>query len=71
MTAKKSLTTTIPIAAELLGISVSSAYAAVRDGKFPTKVIQIGGRYVIPTKPLLDLIGLDELPTDDEPKAVA
>lgn len=64
-------TITIPVAAELLGISASSAYAAVRDGKFPVKVIQIGGRYVIPTKPLLELIGLDSLPTNDEPKAVA
>lgn len=62
-------TITIGQAADLLGIGTSSAYAAVRTGKFPTKVIQIGGRYVIPTKPLLDLIGLDELPTDDEPEA--
>lgn len=62
-------TITVPVAAKLLDISASSAYAAARKGNFPTKVIQIGGRYVIPTKPLLDLIGLDELPTDDEPKA--
>lgn len=64
-------TITIPVAAELLGISASSAYAAVRDGKFPVKVIQISGRYVIPTKPLLELLGLDELPTNNEPEAVA
>jgi len=63
-----STTISVPGAAQLLGISASSAYAAVREGKFPTKVIQIGGRYVIPTKPLLDLIGLEELPTNDEPE---
>lgn len=62
-------TITVPVAAKLLDISASSAYAAVRTGKFPTKVIQIGGRYVIPTKPLLDLIGLDELPTSNAPEA--
>lgn len=62
-------TITIGQAADLLGIGTSSAYTAVRTGKFPTKVIQIGGRYVIPTKPLLDLIGLDELPTNNEPEA--
>lgn len=62
-------TISIPVAAELLDISVSGAYAAARNGNFPTKVIQIGGRYVIPTRPLLDLLGLDELPTSNEPEA--
>lgn len=46
-------TITVPVAAKLLDISASSAYAAARKGNFPTKVIQIGGRYVVPTKPLL------------------
>lgn len=55
-------TVTIRRAAELLGISASGAYAAARNGTFPTKVIQIGGRYVVPTAPLLELLGLDELP---------
>lgn len=64
-------TITIGQAADLLGIGTSSAYAAVRTGKFPTKVIRIGGRYVIPTKPLLELLGLDSLPTDDEPVSAA
>lgn len=62
-------TISIPVAAELLDISVSGAYAAARKGNFPTKVIQIGGRYVIPTRPLLELLGLDELPTNNEPEA--
>ena len=62
-------TITITNAAQLLGISTSSAYTAARNGKFPTKVIQIGGRYVVPTKPLLELLDLDELPTNDAPKA--
>lgn len=58
----------VPRAAELLGISASSAYSAARNGKFPTRIIQISGRYVVPTKPLLELLGLDSLPTNDEPK---
>ncbi|MHA2788847.1 helix-turn-helix transcriptional regulator [Corynebacterium sp. S7] len=49
-------------AAKLLGISPSSAYKSVHAGTFPTQVIQIGQRYVVPTKPLLDLLDLDELP---------
>ncbi|WP_293820357.1 helix-turn-helix domain-containing protein [uncultured Corynebacterium sp.] len=57
-------TTTLRAAADLLGISKSSAYAAARNGTFPTKVIQIGGRYVVPTNPLLELLELDELPKE-------
>lgn len=55
-------TVSIPVAANLLGISRSSAYEAARTGKFPTPVLKINGRYVVPTKPLLDALGLDELP---------
>lgn len=55
-------TVSIPEAASLLGISRSSAYNAAQNGTFPSKVIKINGRYVVPTKPLLDAVGLDELP---------
>ncbi|MCG7235247.1 AlpA family transcriptional regulator [Corynebacterium sp. ACRQP] len=55
-------TVSIPVAADLLGISRSGAYNAARAGKFPTPVLKINGRYVVPTKPLLDALGLDELP---------
>lgn len=55
-------TVTIKEAAKLLGVSPSSAYEAARTGKFPSPVIKISGRYVIPTRPLLDLLGIDELP---------
>lgn len=55
-------TVSIPKAAALLGISRSSAYAAARTGNFPTPVLKINGRYVVPVRPLLDVLGLDELP---------
>ncbi|WP_175934564.1 AlpA family transcriptional regulator [Corynebacterium sp. Marseille-P4321] len=55
-------TLNIAEAASLLGIGRSSAYEAARTGKFPTPVLKINGRYVVPTKPLLDALGLDELP---------
>lgn len=55
-------TVSVRQAATLLGISFSSAYAAIKAGNFPTNIIQIGGRYVVPTAPLLELLGLDELP---------
>ena len=53
-------TITIREAAQLLGISASGAYTAIR-ANFPTKVIQIGGRYVVPTAHFSSF-GLDELP---------
>lgn len=66
-------TISVQVASQLLGISYSGGYAAIQKGIFPTQVIKIGGRYVIPTKPLLDLLGLDELPTEvtstDTPQA--
>lgn len=68
-------TISVSAVAELLGISKSSAYEAARTNNLPTKVLKIGGRYVVPTKPLLEVLGLDELPvsslTDEAPKEVA
>lgn len=65
MTIPDTPTISLRAAADLLGIGHSTAYAAARDGSFPTKIIRIGGRYVVPTKPLLALLGLAE----EEPAA--
>lgn len=62
MTIPDTPTISIREAAKLLGIGHSSAYAAIRNDQFPTPVIKIGGRYVVPTKPLLDLLGIEEVP---------
>ena len=58
-------TLNIEQAAKMLGISRSSAYKAAREGTLPVQAFKIGGRYVVPTKPLLDLLGLDELPATE------
>lgn len=55
-------TITLKDAAKVLGIGLSTAYTAARNNEFPIPVIKIGGRIVVPTKPLLDLLGLEELP---------
>ncbi|MBC6769301.1 MULTISPECIES: helix-turn-helix transcriptional regulator [Corynebacterium] len=55
---------TVREAARALRIGESTAYAAIRDGDFPVPIIRIGGRYAVPAKPLLDLLGLDKLPAD-------
>lgn len=53
-------------AAELLGIGRSTAYQAVRAGKFPSPVLRVNSRIVIPTAPLLKVLGLDDLPGTTE-----
>ncbi|MBD8030806.1 helix-turn-helix transcriptional regulator [Corynebacterium gallinarum] len=64
-------TVTLREAAELIGIGASTAYDAVRKNEFPTPVIKIGGRYVVPIKPLLALLGLEELPMPNNDPQVA
>lgn len=53
---------TVAEAANLLNVSPATAYRNISLDKFPTPVIKTGGRIVVPTKPLLDLLGLDKLP---------
>jgi excisionase family DNA binding protein len=54
---KNRLTVTVPEAAELLGISVGSAYEASRSGHLPT--LRIGRRLLVPVPRLLALLGAD------------
>ena len=56
-----SATTTIPEAAEALGISRGLAYQlAARDGELAgVPVIRVGRRLLIPTAPLRAALGLD------------
>ena len=58
------ITISVQVAGRLLGMSVASVYRAIRSGDFPTPARKVNGRYIIATKPLLDFLGLDELPTD-------
>lgn len=51
--------------AQLLGIGKSAAYNAAKNGNLPVPAIKIGGRYVVPRKPLDELLGID----DQEPAA--
>lgn len=48
--------------ADLLGISRTSAYKAAHEDALPVKTLKIGSRFVIPAKPLLEALGLEELP---------
>lgn len=50
----------VPIAAQALGISIPACYVAIRNGSLPAK--NIGRRVLVLTKPLLQLLGADEVP---------
>jgi excisionase family DNA binding protein len=45
-------------AADLLGIGRNSAYHAIKEGRFPVRVIQLGARYLIPRAELEELLGI-------------
>lgn len=51
--------TDVPTAGAVLGMSSRSAYELARRGEFPVPALKLGGRYVVPTAPLLALLGLD------------
>jgi excisionase family DNA binding protein len=51
-------TLSVEQAAAILGCGRTLAYALVRRGEFPCKVLRLGNRYVIPTADLLRAIGI-------------
>ncbi|MHA2789683.1 helix-turn-helix transcriptional regulator [Corynebacterium sp. S7] len=57
-------TITLTEAAEILGVAKSTAYQAAREGTFPVKLGRVGTRYIVPTKPLLEFLGLDNAPEE-------
>lgn len=54
-------TVTVERAGQIIGISRSSAYEAVRNGAIPS--IRIGRRLVVPTASLRLMLGMTESPT--------
>lgn len=56
-TALTSPTVTLSEAARCLGISMPTAYRLVDQGEFPVTVRRVGGRYAIPSLPLLEFLG--------------
>lgn len=52
------VSTDLQTACRAIGISKSAGYALARDGKFPTRVIRAGQRYVVPTEALQELLGV-------------
>ncbi|HZX07193.1 hypothetical protein [Kribbella sp.] len=54
------VTTTVEEAGRVLGLGRSAAYDLARKDAFPVPVIKVTGRrWLVPTAPLLRLLGLD------------
>ena len=52
--------TDVATAGEIIGgLSRTQAYVAVEHGKFPVPVVRVGRRLVVPTAPILALLGID------------
>jgi hypothetical protein len=52
--------TDVETAGDILGLSRTQAYEAVKAGRFPVAVLHVGRRLVVPTAPLRRLLGIDE-----------
>lgn len=53
-------TVTVPEAANLIGCSSGLLYRQIRAGTSPVRALCLGRRIVIPTMPLLELLGVHE-----------
>lgn len=65
------LTPTLSVseAAALLGISRGAAYESIRTGEFPVEVLRIGRRILVPTAPLLAVLGVTgPVPSGETPE---
>lgn len=49
--------TDLETAASIFGIGRTTAYELVRAGEFPTKVLRLRHKYVVPVLPLLEVLG--------------
>jgi hypothetical protein len=50
-------------AGALLGVGRTIAYRLVREGAWPTHVVRVGRKVVIPTVPLLEFLGISAVAT--------
>ena len=50
--------TDLVTAGEILGIGRTVAHQLARQGTFPTPVLRVGHKYVVPVAPLLELLGV-------------
>jgi hypothetical protein len=51
-------TTDVETAGEIIGIGRTKAYELAQRGEFPTKMLRVGRRYLVPVEAILKLLGL-------------
>jgi hypothetical protein len=56
--------TTVPVTAQIFGLSRSVAYDLIRTGGFPVPVLRFGHRYRVPVRAILAAL---HMPVDPEP----
>lgn len=56
--------TTVPVAAQIFGLSRSVAYDLIRADRFPVPVLRFGSRYRVPVRAILVAL---HMPVDPEP----
>ena len=54
------VTTDLRTACKALGIGKSTGYELAKAGEFPTRLIKVGHRYVVPVAELKALLGLGD-----------
>ncbi|MEX5636985.1 hypothetical protein [Parafrankia sp. FMc2] len=58
------VTVDVETAGSALGMGLWKARALIRDGQFPVPVIRHGCRYIVPTRPILALLGVEPADAD-------
>ncbi|WP_018502558.1 hypothetical protein [Parafrankia discariae] len=58
------VTVDVETAGSALGMGLWKARALIRDGQFPVPVIRHGCRYIVPTSPILALLGVEPADVD-------
>lgn len=59
--------TDLVTAGSVLGLGRTAAHQLARAGAFPIPVLRLGARYVVPTAPLLALLGIAPERSEAEP----
>lgn len=49
-------------AALVMGVAPATVYRAIEKDTFPSPVVRVGARILVPTAPLLEVLHLDEPP---------
>lgn len=58
--------TDVETAGSIYGLGRTKSFELARNGEFPTKVLRLGAKYVVPVAPILRDLGVDAEHSDGE-----